>query len=56
MMYVLIQLAKGSLPWQYIKSKKNEDYKELMIQKVSIPPSLLCKDLPFEFTKILEYI
>jgi hypothetical protein len=27
-----------------------------MQEKASIPPALLCKDTPYEFTKILEYI
>jgi hypothetical protein len=27
-----------------------------MLQKASIPPSVLCKDLPGEFSKILEYV
>lgn len=27
-----------------------------MQQKAGIPPSILCKDLPLEFCRILEYI
>lgn len=27
-----------------------------MLQKASIPPSVLCKEMPGEFTKILEYV
>jgi serine/threonine protein kinase len=56
MMYVLVQLAKGSLPWQSIRAQNQEDYRELMLQKASIPPSVLCKDLPVEFAKVLEYV
>eukprot|EP00347_Sterkiella_histriomuscorum_P022880 403336811 len=56
MMYVIVQISKGVLPWQSTRAQNQEDYRELMLQKASIPPSLLCKDLPIEFTKILEYI
>lgn len=27
-----------------------------MLQKASIPPTVLCKELPIEFSKILEYV
>ena len=49
MMYVLIQLAKGSIPWQYIKSTNENNYKELLDAKIKIGPELLCKGLPEEF-------
>ena len=56
MMYVLVQLYKGSLPWQNTKAYNQEDYREIMLSKASIPPCVLCKDMPEEFTNILEYI
>lgn len=55
-MYVLIQLVKGHLPWQYIKSKNPDDYSEIMQMKAALSPQQLCKDLPQEFSRILEYI
>ena len=27
-----------------------------MLQKASIPPTVLCKELPIEFAKVLEYV
>jgi len=56
LMYVLIQLYKGSLPWQNTRALNQEDYRDLMLQKAAIPPCILCKDMPIEFTNILEYI
>ncbi|CDW90051.1 protein kinase domain containing protein [Stylonychia lemnae] len=56
MIYVLVQLFKGSLPWQNTRAQNQEDYRELMLQKASIPPCVLCKELPIEFSNILEYI
>jgi hypothetical protein len=32
------------------------DYKELMLIKASTPPTILCRDMPIEFSKIMEYI
>lgn len=55
-MYVLVQLAKGTLPWQYIKATNENNYKELMEAKIKIVPELLCRGLPEEFTQILTYI
>lgn len=44
------------MPWQFIKTKNSDDYKEIMEEKASISPTNLCKDLPVEFARILEYI
>ena len=60
--YVLVYLAKGSLPWQGLPIKKKEDrYKKIHDKKKSILPEQLCVGLPSQFqdfvvyTKSLEY-
>lgn len=46
-MYVLIYLAKGSLPWQGCKGlSRHEKETQIMDSKMSIPESMLCDHLP----------
>ena len=59
MMYVLVQLIRGSLPWQHIRCSNlfgNDDYKEIMDAKIQTLPHMLCKNLPKEFENIFEYL
>lgn len=59
--YVLIYLAKGSLPWQTIKGcdevgmKGSEKYKKLSESKFTITAEKLCEGLPSEFALFLNY-
>ena len=54
--YNLIYLAKGKLPWQGVKTKnKKEKHKKIMESKLAFTPDILCKELPKEFEKLLNY-
>ena len=54
--YNLIYLAKGKLPWQGVKTKnKKEKHKKIMESKLAFTPDILCKELPIEFEKLLNY-
>lgn len=56
----MVYMLKGRLPWQDIiknKEQSEENY-ELMIKqrKISIPISILCEDLPNQFSEYFEYV
>lgn len=54
--YVLIYLAKGSLPWQTIKEEDGGDkYKKLSESKFTLTPEKICEGLPSEFALFLNY-
>lgn len=54
--YVLLYFARGSLPWQGLKANtKKQKYQKIMDKKMSTSISSLCKSLPDEFRKYLEY-
>ena len=54
--YVLVYFLLGSLPWQGLPVKAKEDrYQKIMEKKQSTTPEELCKDLPEEFKKYVEY-
>jgi len=56
LLYVLLYLAKGSLPWQYLKPNHDKDMDELIMEKkFNIPVETLCKGLPPEFETFLNY-
>src|SRR5690606_11783291 len=54
--YMLVYLAKGSLPWQGLKKKKDTNYME-KIGDVKMCTSLnkLCEVLPSFFLKYISY-
>lgn len=55
--YVLIYLAKGKLPWQSLPNPNKEDLQQLIYQsKVNTTVKQLCQGLPSEFIQIVEYI
>ncbi|CAD8047005.1 unnamed protein product [Paramecium sonneborni] len=55
--YMLIFLLKGSLPWQNI-SYKNEDekVKQVGLMKMRITAQELCQDLPIEFMRYIDIV
>ncbi|CAK78705.1 unnamed protein product (macronuclear) [Paramecium tetraurelia] len=55
--YMLIFLLKGSLPWQSI-SYKNEDEKVKMVGllKMRITSQELCQDIPTEFMRFIDLV
>jgi len=54
--YVLVYFARGSLPWQGLKANtKKQKYQKIMDKKMSVSISALCKDLPEELRKYLDY-
>eukprot|EP00917_Polyrhabdina_sp_WS-2016_P032252 GHVP01068797.1.p1 GENE.GHVP01068797.1~~GHVP01068797.1.p1 ORF type:complete len:690 (+),score=86.28 GHVP01068797.1:1213-3282(+) len=56
LMYVLIYLLKGRLPWQGIKAERIEDkYKKIMKKKIELGVEELCEGCPSEFKMILKY-
>lgn len=56
-LYVLIYLAKGKLPWQGLPNPKKEDLKQLIYQsKLNTTVNQLCVGLPYEFVQMVEYV
>lgn len=54
--YVLVYFARGSLPWQGLKANtKKQKYQKIMDKKMSVSISSLCKGLPDELRKYLDY-
>jgi hypothetical protein len=57
MIYILIYFLKGRLPWQDVKAKtKEERYKLIHQIKAKSTIDSLCKDIPNEFTELLQYV
>lgn len=56
LLYVLIFLAKGGLPWQNLKVTENEKTRKVGEMKMKMSAEDLCKDLPEEFVKFLNYV
>ena len=56
MMFVLIYLLKGSLPWQNLKAREHSDkYKMIKECKYNTSPEMICSGLPKEFYLALRY-
>lgn len=56
LLYVLVYLHKGGLPWQKVIDKNQTDYRELMEMKLSITASVLFCDMPKDFITIYDHI
>ena len=55
--YMIIFLIKGKLPWQGVKAiKKNEKYLKIYKMKKNITPIELSKSLPKQITEFIKYI
>jgi serine/threonine protein kinase len=52
--YVLVYFALGKLPWQ-TRNEKSKLNNKILHKKLSTPPEILCKKLPFEFSYYLHY-
>lgn len=56
-LYVILYLVKGSLPWQGVVNKsKEEKYQAIMELKRDITPEELCSGLPIEFEDMMKYV
>ncbi|CAD8092181.1 unnamed protein product [Paramecium primaurelia] len=57
LIYVLLYFMKGQLPWQNMQNVSDEERTvKVGEMKMNIDPRELCKDVPIEFAKILEYL
>ena len=57
LVYSLIYFSNGYLPWQGIKEKKKEiKYQRIFEKKINTSVENICKNLPEEFTKFLQYV
>lgn len=55
--YILIYLAKGSLPWQNLPAKnKEEKYEKILDVKKKTSIEELCKHLPKKFEEFFNYV
>ncbi|CAD8098732.1 unnamed protein product [Paramecium sonneborni] len=55
--YMLIFLLKGQLPWQSLQFTSEENkIKQVGQMKIKMEVSELCKGLPIEFTRYLDYV
>ena len=57
MIYSLIYLFKGVLPWQNIQAKsKHEKYQKILEKKINVGVEELCKEMPSEFVTLVQYV
>ena len=61
LVYVLVYLCKGRLPWQGLGASRSKrrtrgcDYKRIAEMKASVAPDVLCSNLPLAFVQTLTY-
>ena len=54
--YVLMYFLRGSLPWQGLKVKRNEDkYRKIYEKKKATTPQELCEGFPKQFCEYVKY-
>jgi serine/threonine protein kinase len=56
LIYVLVFLYKGNLPWQNLKVSESEKTKKVGEMKMKLASEEICKDMPEEFVKFLNYV
>jgi len=57
MVYVLLYLLLGSLPWMGVRSQsKKEKYDKIMEKKMTMPLEEICAKIPSEFKDIFKYV
>jgi casein kinase 1 len=55
-MYTLIYLYKGSLPWQNVKCKnRSEKYNKIFEKKINTNVEILCQNMPTQFETLVTY-
>ena len=55
--YVIVYIAKGTLPWANIKcDNKDELYNRILETKIQTTPENLCNGLPAQFEEYIKYI
>ncbi|CAD8142709.1 unnamed protein product [Paramecium octaurelia] len=55
--YMLIFLLKGSLPWQNVSHKNEEEKVKIVgLMKMRISSQELCQDLPIEFMRFIDLV
>jgi hypothetical protein len=56
LIYVLIHLYNGTVPWQFVEVLKDDNFVNIMNYKRLTPSSKLAQWMPFGFIKIVDYI
>ena len=56
LIYVLIHLYNGTVPWQFVEVEKEDNFVNIMNYKRLNSPETLCKSMPNGFVKVVEYI
>jgi len=56
LLYVLIHLYNGTVPWQYVEVKKDDNFVNIMNYKRTTSSVELAKDMPNGFVKIVDYV
>lgn len=56
LIYVLVFLYKGNLPWQNLKVSDSEKTKKVGEMKMKMTSEEICKEMPEEFVKFLNYV
>ena len=57
LLYILIYLAKGSLPWQKLKANKRVDkYEKIFEVKLVTSVEKVCEGLPGKMEELLHYV
>lgn len=57
LVYVIIYILKGKLPWQGMKARTEQEKDDLVYKmKKSISAQELCEDLPSAMQKLVNYV
>lgn len=56
LIYVLIHLYNGTVPWQYVEVRRDDNFVNIMNYKRTSSSQELAKDMPNGFVKIVDYV
>lgn len=56
LIYVLVHLYNGTVPWQFVEVGKNDNFVNIMNYKRHSSSQKLIGNMPRGFTKIVDYI